>query len=198
MDFSLEQEYEKQIIAGVDEVGRGSLAGPVVAVAVIADQNKLIPGIKDSKKLLKKRREELCKEITQNYIWSIGIVSPEIIDQINILEATKRAMNIAVNSLSVVPSVVLADGNMKFDDTRFISIVKGDDKSISIAAASIVAKVTRDLMMSELSFKFPVYKWCKNSGYGTKEHISSIISYGATEYHRQSFLLKYTKNLSLN
>jgi ribonuclease HII len=190
MDFRLEQEYAEKLIAGVDEVGRGPLAGPVVAAAVIADQNKLIPGIKDSKKLSKKKREELYAEITKNYIWSVGIISPKTIDQINILEATKRAMYIAVNNLSVIPSVVLADGNMKFDDQRFISIIKGDDKSISIAAASIVAKVTRDQIMSDLSIKFPAYKWCKNSGYGTKEHINSIISYGATEHHRQSFLSK--------
>jgi ribonuclease HII len=190
MNFSLEQEYGAQVIAGVDEVGRGPLAGPVVAAAVIADQNKLIPGIKDSKKLSKQQRQELYIKITTSYIWSIGIISPKIIDQINILEATKRAMNIAVNNLSIMPSVVLVDGNMKFDDKRFISIIKGDDKSISIAAASIVAKVTRDRIMSGLDLKFPAYKWCKNSGYGTKDHVNAIISQGITEHHRQSFLSK--------
>lgn len=190
MDLSLEQQYLDKIIAGVDEVGRGPLAGPVIAAAVIIDQNNLIPGIKDSKKLSKKKREELYVQITKHYIYSIGIIDPEEIDRINILEATKQAMYIAVQNLSNTPSIVLVDGNMKFTDKRFISIIKGDDKSISIAAASIIAKVTRDRIMEKLGEEFPVYNWEQNSGYGTEQHIKAIGYYGLTKHHRRSFKLK--------
>lgn len=189
MDLSFEQQYHNHIIAGVDEAGRGPLAGPVVAAAVIVDSNNLIEGIRDSKKLLKSRREELYNEITKHYTWSIGIVDSEEIDRINILEATKKAMEIAVNTLGKMSSVILVDGNMKFPDYRYISIIKGDDKSISIAAASIIAKVTRDKIMAEFHQEFPLYKWIKNSGYGTKEHINAITNYGITKYHRKSFKL---------
>ena len=191
MDLSIESNYQG-IVAGVDEAGRGPLAGPVVAAAVIIDQNNLIEGIKDSKKLSKNQREELYVKITQNYIWSIGVVGPKEIDEINILEATKKACVLAVEGLIKQPSVVIVDGNMKFSDKRFVSYIKGDDKSISIAAASIIAKVTRDKMMELLHQEFPYYFWAKNSGYGTKEHISAIEKYGYSVHHRQSFKLKNT------
>lgn len=191
MDLSIESNYQG-IIAGVDEAGRGPLAGPVVAAAVIIDQNNLFEGIKDSKKLSKNKREELYVKITQNYIWSIGVVGPKEIDEINILEATKKACVLAVEGLIKQPSVVIVDGNMKFSDKRFVSYVKGDDKSISIAAASIIAKVTRDRMMALLHQEFPYYFWAKNSGYGTKEHISAIEKYGSSIHHRLSFKLKNT------
>lgn len=191
MDLSIESNYQG-VVAGVDEAGRGPLAGPVVAAAVIIDQNNLIEGIKDSKKLSKNKREELYVKITQNYTWSIGVVGPKEIDAINILEATKKACVLAVEGLIKEPSVVIVDGNMKFSDKRFVSYIKGDDKSISIAAASIIAKVTRDRMMELLHQEFPYYFWAKNSGYGTKEHISAIEKYGSSIHHRLSFKLKNT------
>ncbi len=191
MDLSIESNYQG-VVAGVDEAGRGPLAGPVVAAAVIIDQNNLIKGIKDSKKLSKNKREELYVKITQNYTWSIGVVGPKEIDEINILEATKKACVLAVEGLIKEPSVVIVDGNMKFSDKRFVSYIKGDDKSISIAAASIIAKVTRDRMMELLHQEFPYYFWAKNSGYGTKEHISAIEKYGSSIHHRLSFKLKNT------
>jgi len=191
VDLSIESNYPG-VVAGVDEAGRGPLAGPVVAAAVIIDQNNLIEGIKDSKKLSKNKREELYVKITQNYLWSIGVVGPKEIDEINILEATKKACVLAVEGLIKEPSVVIVDGNMKFSDKRFVSYVKGDDKSISIAAASIIAKVTRDRMMALLHQEFPYYFWAKNSGYGTKEHISAIEKYGSSIHHRLSFKLKNT------
>ncbi len=191
MDLSIESNYPG-VVAGVDEAGRGPLAGPVVAAAVIIDQNNLIEGIKDSKKLSKNKREELYVKITQNYICSIGVVGPKEIDEINILEATKKACVLAVEGLIKEPSTVIVDGNMKFSDKRFVSYVKGDDKSISIAAASIIAKVTRDRLMALLHQEFPYYFWAKNSGYGTKEHISAIEKYGSSIHHRLSFKLKNT------
>ena len=191
MDLSIESNYQG-VVAGVDEAGRDPLAGPVVAAAVIIDQNNLIKGIKDSKKLSKNKREELYVKITQNYVWSIGVVEPKEIDEINILEATKKACVLAVEGLIKEPSVVIVDGNMKFSDKRFVSYIKGDDKSISIAAASIIAKVTRDRIMGLLHQEFPYYFWAKNSGYGTKEHISAIEKYGSSIHHRLSFKLKNT------
>ena len=191
MDLSIESNYPG-VVAGVDEAGRGPLAGPVVAAAVIIDQNNLIEGIKDSKKLSKNKREELYVKITQNYLWSIGVVGPKEIDEINILEATKKACVLAVEGLIKQPSAVIVDGNMKFSDKRFVSYVKGDDRSISIAAASIIAKVTRDRIMELLHQDFPYYFWAKNSGYGTKEHISAIEKYGSSVHHRLSFKLKNT------
>ncbi len=186
MDLTIEFSHSG-IIAGIDEAGRGPLAGPVVASAVIIDQNKLISGIKDSKKLSKIKRENLYEEIINNYIWSIGIVQPEEIDKINILEATKKACIIAANALPVLPETVIIDGNMKFNKSNFISYIKGDDKSISIAAASIIAKVTRDRIMDNLHNKFPHYNWAQNSGYGTKQHREAIKKYGITAHHRKSF-----------
>ena len=191
MDLSIESNYQG-VVAGVDEAGRGPLAGPVVAAAVIIDQNNLTKDIKDSKKLSKNKREELYVKITQNYVWSIGVVEPKEIDEINILEATKKACVLAVEGLIKEPSVVIVDGNMKFSDKRFVSYIKGDDKSISIAAASIIAKVTRDRIMGLLHQEFPYYFWAKNSGYGTKEHISAIEKYGSSIHHRLSFKLKNT------
>lgn len=189
-DLEIEKQYEGMIIAGVDEAGRGPLAGPVVAAAVIVDQDVHIEGIRDSKKISKKKREDLYEKIISHYRWAVGIVLPSEIDQINILEATKKACEIAVSSISIKPEIVLVDGNMKFKDKRFHSIIKGDDKSISIASASIIAKVTRDRMMDDLSKDFPAYKWHKNSGYGTKNHINAIIENGRTIHHRKSFKVK--------
>ncbi|HJD55983.1 MAG TPA: ribonuclease HII [Rickettsia endosymbiont of Pyrocoelia pectoralis] len=188
--LQFEKKYPNYIIAGVDEVGRGPLAGPVVASSVIIDQNNIIPGIKDSKKLSKKKRELLYEQITSNYIWSVSIVSHTEIDEINILQATKKACELAVSKLSTVPQIILVDGNMKFNDKRFVSIVNGDNLSLSIAAASIVAKVTRDRLMLELGNEFPHYLWHKNSGYGTKEHLDAIKTHGLSPYHRRSFNIR--------
>ncbi|WP_341750686.1 ribonuclease HII [Candidatus Tisiphia endosymbiont of Sialis lutaria] len=187
--FELEQKYIG-LVAGVDEAGRGPLVGPVVAASVIIDQTKIINGIKDSKKLTRERRNLLYEQITQNYIWSVGIVYHDEIDIINILEATKKACTISVANLSVKPDTVLIDGNMKFNDPRFISIVNGDNLSISIGAASIIAKVTRDRLLLEYAKEFPEYMWHKNFGYGTKEHLNTISLYGLSSYHRKSFKVK--------
>ncbi len=187
--FKLEQKYLSPV-AGVDEAGRGPLVGPVVAAAVIIDQTKIIDGIKDSKKLNKKMREVLYDQITQHYIWAVGIVHQDEIDAINILEATKKACTIAVVNLSISPATVIVDGNMKFEDPRFYSIIKGDNLSLSIGAASIIAKVTRDRLMTEYSREFPHYMWDKNAGYGTKEHLEAINLHGISPYHRHSFKVK--------
>ncbi|MCC8462328.1 MAG: ribonuclease HII [Rickettsia endosymbiont of Ecitomorpha arachnoides] len=182
-----EKKYHNYIVAGIDEAGRGPLAGPVVASAVIIDNTNIILGIKDSKKLSKKKRELLYEQITSNYAWSTAIISHTEIDEINILEATKKACSIAAASLTTKPEIVLVDGNMRFNDERFVSIVNGDNLSLSIAAASIIAKVTRDRLMLDLSTEFPQYLWHKNSGYGTKEHIEAINTHGLSPYHRRSF-----------
>lgn len=187
--FKLEQKYLAPV-AGVDEAGRGPLVGPVVAAAVIIDPTKIIDGIKDSKKLAKANREFLYDKITQHYLWSVGIVHHDEIDVMNILEATKKACFIAVANLAISPSTILVDGNMKFKDPRFISIINGDNLSLSISAASIVAKVTRDRVMCEYSQEFPQYMWHKNAGYGTKEHLEAIKLYGISPYHRHSFKVK--------
>ena len=189
-DLEIEKKFIGKTIAGVDEAGRGPLAGPVVAAAVIVDQDNIIKGIKDSKKLSKKQREDIYHHITSNYLWSVGIVGSSEIDEINILQATVKACRLAVSILEVKADIVLVDGNMKFDDQRFLSIIKGDDKSISIAAESIIAKVTRDRLMDNLSDEFPEYKWHQNSGYGTKEHMDAIIKYGQSVHHRKSFKVK--------
>ncbi len=187
VNFEIEYEYRGSVIAGVDEAGRGPLAGPVVAAAVIVDQTIIIDGIRDSKKIAKRKRESLYELITEHYCFGVGIVSPKEIDQINILEATKKACCLAVGNLSSRPGIVIVDGNMKFDGSRYVSIIKGDDKSISIAAASIIAKVTRDRMMEKLSQEYPAYDWHKNSGYGTKQHLEAITNHGITMHHRKSF-----------
>jgi ribonuclease HII len=189
-DLEIERAYGGKIIVGVDEAGRGPLAGPVVAAAVIVDQNNIIKGIRDSKKISKKKREILYDQIINSYKYAVGVVSPAEIDQINILQATIKACKMSVSGLSIEPEIVLVDGNMKFDDTRFYSIVKGDDKSLSIAAASIVAKVTRDRIMEQLSSEFPNYSWVKNSGYGTSDHLEAIKKFGRTKHHRVSFKVK--------
>ena len=179
-----------KILAGVDEAGRGPLAGPVVAAAVVFPRETEIPKVKDSKKLSEKIRERLFDEIIKNAIaYGIGIVYQNEIDEINILQATLKAMHNAVNSLKIKPSLVLVDGNKKFEcESKIETIVKGDSKSFSVAAASIIAKVTRDRIMQILALDYPEYNWHKNKGYGTSEHIEAIKKFGATEIHRRSFL----------
>ena len=182
--------YKKGInlIAGVDEVGRGPLVGPVVTAAVILPRDFYDERINDSKKLTEKKRELLYSVIYENAISiGIGMSSNEIIDEINILEATKKAMKEAINNLSIKPEHILIDA-VKLDiDIPSTSIIKGDAKSQSIAAASIVAKVTRDRMMIELDKKHPEYDYKNNKGYGTKKHIDAIYKYGVLKEHRKTF-----------
>jgi ribonuclease HII len=186
-----ENKYRNQgfsLIAGIDEVGRGPLAGPVVAAAVILPENFILPGIDDSKKLSENKRDEYYELIQEKALdVSLGIIEPNIIDAINIYEATKKAMNLAVSSLKDRPEVLLIDA-MKLN-TPFLeeSIIKGDSKSISIAAASIVAKVTRDSIMKKYALQYPEYHFDQNMGYGTKEHLEALQLYGVTPIHRRSF-----------
>ncbi|PKR78604.1 ribonuclease HII [Halalkalibacillus sediminis] len=176
-------------VAGVDEVGRGPLAGPVVAAAVILDSTFYLPGIDDSKKLSEKNKEDFFQYILQEAI-SVGVsvISHDQIDQMNIYESTKVAMKDAINNLEVTPHRLLLDA-MELKDLPIeqVSLIKGDSKSISIAAASIVAKVTRDRLMKELHMDFPVYGWDKNMGYGTAEHLDGLDAHGPSPYHRKSF-----------
>ena len=189
------REYEEELnskginlIAGVDEVGRGPLIGSVVAAAVILPSGFYMSEINDSKKLSEKKREELYPIIMEKAISvGIGVVDSETIDKINILNATKMAMKMAINNLSVKPEHVLIDA-VKLDiDIPYTAIIKGDAKSESIAAASIVAKVYRDNMMKELDKEYPMYDFKSNKGYGTKKHIEAIKKYGVLKEHRKTF-----------
>ena len=179
-------------VAGVDEAGRGPLAGPVYAAAVILPENCVIEKLNDSKKLSEKKREELYDIIIDKAIaWSVMSVDEKTIDEINILNATFLAMNRAAEALNPAPEHVLVDGNrisgMKFPCT---TVVKGDSKSINIAAASILAKVSRDRFICEIAEKYPEYSFDKHKGYGTKVHTDAILKYGPCEIHRMSFLKK--------
>lgn len=179
-----------ELIAGIDEAGRGPLAGPVVAAIVILPQNAKIQGINDSKKLSPTMREELCKTISNIIIdWGIGIVDEQTIDEINILQATYLAMKKAIKSLKVKPQFLLVDGNNKIPqiDIPQKSIINGDQLSISIQSASILAKVIRDRIMIEYDKEFPQYGFAKHKGYGTTFHIESIKKYGICKIHRKSF-----------
>lgn len=191
---AFEREYaDREFICGIDEVGRGPLAGPVVAAAVILPKDCEILYINDSKKLTKRRRELLYGEITEKAVsYGIGCVSPEEIDRINILQATYEAMRQAVSCLSVKPQILLNDAVIipGLTDIPQRKIIKGDAKSVSIAAASIVAKVTRDRMMQMYDGIYPGYGFGKNSGYGTKEHREAILRMGITPIHRRTFLKK--------
>lgn len=176
------------LVAGIDEVGRGPLVGPVVAAAVILPKNFCDERINDSKKLSEKMRNELYEVICDNAISiGIGIISNERIDRINIYQATKEAMKEAIRNLDIKPEYLLIDA-MKLDiGIPLLSIIKGDSKSQSIAAASIIAKVIRDNMMYELDKKYPMYDFANNKGYGTKKHIEAIRKYGIISEHRRSF-----------
>lgn len=186
-DYTLEGAIQGKV-AGIDEAGRGPWAGPVVAAAVILDPTCIPEGLDDSKKLSRNRRESLYETILHSAITGIGIASVEEIDQYNILEATKRAMVRAWEALGQMTALVLVDGNQP---PRFPcpcqAVIGGDGKSLSIAAASILAKVTRDRIMATLANEFPSYGWGKNAGYGTKIHQEAIASFGITPHHRKSF-----------
>jgi len=179
-----------QHIAGTDEAGRGPLAGPVVAAAVILDHSEQIIGLDDSKKLSEKKREQIYLEIIKNAVsWKVSIVSSQIIDEINILQASLKAMQNAVLTLDVKPDICLVDGNKLPEKISYFSraIVKGDATYASIAAASIIAKVTRDRIMLKLHNKFPEYNFAKNKGYPTKEHLRAIRQFGILSCHRRSY-----------
>ncbi|MFR5601618.1 MAG: ribonuclease HII [Lachnospiraceae bacterium] len=192
------REYEDtycacSYICGIDEAGRGPLAGPVVAGAVILPQDCRILYLNDSKKVSEKRRDALYDEIREKAIsFGIGIVGPERIDEINILQATYEAMRAAISQLSVTPDLLLNDAvTIPGVDIGQIPIIKGDAKSVSIAAASILAKVTRDRMMAEYDVIFPEYGFAKHKGYGTKAHIQAIMESGPCPIHRRTFIKKF-------
>ena len=178
-----------KIIAGVDEVGRGSLIGPVYAAAVILNKSINKKLLKDSKKISKEKREILSKYIKKNSIWAIGKASVAEIEKVNILQASLLAMKRAIKKLKKKPVLILIDGNKvpKINNYNLRSIIKGDQKIPSISAASIIAKVTRDKIITNLGKKFKDYYWDQNYGYGTKQHLKAIKSLGITSQHRKTF-----------
>lgn len=191
-------EFEKkydycQYICGIDEAGRGPLAGPVVAGAVILPKGCRILYINDSKKLSEKKREELFGVITNEAVSiGIGMASPEMIDEINILQATYAAMRMAITNLSVVPDILLNDAvTIPQIDIKQVPIIKGDALSLTIGAASIMAKVTRDRIMMEYDSIYPEYGFARNKGYGTKEHITALKETGPSPIHRRTFIKNF-------
>ena len=190
---AFDENYRKsgEMIAGMDEAGRGPLAGPVVAAAVILSEKPLIVGVKDSKKLAEKKRERLFDEIINSAVaYGIGVVDEKTIDEINILNAARLAFKLAYEAMGYKPDVVITDYITGLDIPNAIPIVKGDGQSYCIAAASIVAKVTRDRMMREYVKDYPLYGFDTHKGYGSSAHIQAIQTYGACEIHRQSFLTR--------
>ena len=190
--------YEKEnkdcaLICGIDEAGRGPLAGPVAAGAVILPRDCTILYLNDTKKLSEKRREELFLEIKEKALaWNVAVVSPARIDEINILQATYEAMRQAISQLNVIPEILLNDAvTIPGVDIMQVPIVKGDAKSVSIAAASILAKVTRDRMMMEYDQIYPEYGFAKHKGYGTAAHIAALKEYGPCPIHRRTFIKKF-------
>lgn len=195
VDYSIENEYREKgfnIICGVDEAGRGPLAGPVYAAAVILPSDCVIEGLNDSKKLTEKKREALFNEIKEKALaYGIASADEKEIDEINILNATFLAMKRAIDSLSVRPDLALIDGNQKpHTDIEEVTVIKGDAKSMSIAAASVLAKVSRDRFMLEMAEKYPQYEFARHKGYGTKLHYEKIAQYGVCDIHRRTFLKK--------
>lgn len=189
-----EEKYrEYGAVCGIDEVGRGPFAGPVVAGAVILPEDSQILYLNDSKKLSEKKREALYDEIMEKAVATgIGMVSPQRIDEINILQATYEAMRMAISNLSIKPDILLNDA-VTIPDVGIVQvpIVKGDAKSVSVAAASIIAKVTRDRLMVEYDAVLPGYGFASNKGYGTREHIEALKKLGPTPIHRMSFIHNY-------
>lgn len=189
-----EKKYEDcRLICGIDEAGRGPLAGPVAAGAVILPKDCTILYLNDSKKLSEKRREELFLEIKEKAVaWSVGISGPDRIDTINILQATYEAMREAISGLHMTPDILLNDAvTIPGIDILQIPIIKGDAKSVSIAAASVLAKVTRDHMMLEYDKLYPQYGFAKHKGYGTAVHIAALKKFGPSPIHRKSFIKNF-------
>ncbi|MBO7053591.1 MAG: ribonuclease HII [Alphaproteobacteria bacterium] len=190
-DFCIEKDCGHKIVVGVDEAGRGPLCGPVVAGAVVFKKYDFndMPIISDSKQMNEKQREIAYDWITNNpdIIWAVGQCSAVEIDEMNILRASLTAMKRAIAKLDIVPEYCLVDGNKMIDSMSGQAVVKGDSKSMSIAAASIIAKVTRDRIMHELAIQFPQYAWDKNAGYPTKQHLQAIEKYGINEHYRKTY-----------
>jgi ribonuclease HII len=179
-----------KLVAGVDEAGRGPLAGPVVAACVIFPEDVYIPGIDDSKKLTPRKREELYKKIKESALdFGVGIVKEKEIDKLNILNASLKAMQKAVSGLRSIPQFLLIDGNQKIPDLKLpqLPVVKGDSLSLSCAAASIIAKVERDRMMRKFHRKYPQFLFDKNKGYSSREHLEALKKFGPCKIHRRSF-----------
>lgn len=189
----MEKKSEVNRNCGIDEAGRGPLAGPVVAGAVILPKDCRILYINDSKKLSEKRRNELFDIIKEEAVtYGIGIIDAARIDEINILQATYEAMRSAINNLNPSPDILLNDAvTIPKVDIKQVPIIKGDAKSISIAAASVLAKVTRDRIMEEYDKKYPEYGFAKHKGYGTKQHIQALEQFGASPIHRRTFITKF-------
>ena len=191
----LKKNYSgKKYECGVDEAGRGCLAGPVFAAAVILDDNIEIIGLDDSKKLSEKKRYELREIIINSALaWAVGIIDNHEIDKINILKASIKAMHKAIDKLTIRPEFIIVDGNRFYDypGIPHKTIVKGDGKYLSIAAASILAKTFRDDFMKEIDKEYPLYGWKQNKGYPTAKHKAAILKYGLTEYHRKTFCSFY-------
>ena len=184
--------------AGIDEAGRGSLAGPVTAAAVILGKKFENKNLNDSKKLSQSKRLELKKFIEKNALaYSVAFVSSYQIDKNNILSSTFKAMHKSIEGLNIEPDFILVDGNLfkQYRDLKYKCIIKGDQKYQNIAAASILAKTYRDEYMSNLHIKFPEYNWIKNKGYGTKFHVDMITKFGKTKYHRKSFQIKSNQQI---
>lgn len=182
----------KKIIAGIDEAGRGPLAGPVVVASVIMPLDDIIDGVNDSKKLSEKKRRELYGKIIDTAIaYDIEVVDVQTIDRINILNATKLGMKNCIDNISVKPDIALIDAVKIDSDVETLSVIKGDAKSYSIAAASILAKEYRDNLMREYDRQYPLYNFAKHKGYGTKLHIDLIKQYGICEIHRRTFVKNF-------
>lgn len=193
-----EEIYSKnpnfKYICGIDEAGRGPLAGPVVVACAIMPRNSMIEGVNDSKKISEKKREELFEKITEEAIsYGVGIIDQKEIDRINILNATKEGLTMAVKELSIRPDLIIVDAlkGIDTDGIPYESIIKGDAKCYSIAAASIIAKVTRDRIMRQWDEIYPQYGFIKHKGYGTAAHIAAIKEYGPCPLHRNSFIKKF-------
>ncbi|MBR2303485.1 MAG: ribonuclease HII [Clostridia bacterium] len=193
--LQFEKEYisqGKKLVAGIDEAGRGPLAGPVVVASVIMPVDNIIEGINDSKKLSEKKRNLLFDKIKEVAIaYHIEVINEKVIDEINILNATKLGMKNCIDKLSVVPDIVLIDAVKIDSDVQTVSIIKGDAKSYSIAAASILAKVYRDNLMLQYDKDYPIYNFSKHKGYGTKAHIDAIKEHGICPIHRRTFVKNF-------
>lgn len=193
----IELEYHKQgikYIAGIDEAGRGPLAGPVVVGCVIMPEDSFIEGVNDSKKVSEKKREKLYDEIINNAIsWSVAVIGWHEIDELNILNATKKGVTECINNLETKPELILVDALQGIDtcNISYVSMVKGDAKCYSISAASILAKVTRDRIMREWDEVYPQYGFAKHKGYGTKSHIEALKEYGPCPIHRKTFITHF-------
>lgn len=194
IENQIREEKQIEYICGIDEAGRGPLAGPVVVASVIMPKDSFIEGVNDSKKVSEKKREKLYEQITEEAIaWEVGIVTPKEIDEINILNATKKGLTTSLQGLTTKPDLILVDALNKIDTLGipYQSIIKGDAKCYSIAAASIIAKVTRDRMMRQWDEVFPQYGFSAHKGYGTAKHIAAIKEHGICPIHRKSFVKNF-------